>query len=192
MWYLRSLERAGVIQKLPILEHKNGLVLFNTRVPVSGTSSILFPKRKQSFHALLNISLFWDTKLYHSSDDMTKNISPSWIHTRTLSIYSSLSRMRISFLRSWASIQKINIKMLSQELCFPWFEKKLPLNERFMLTTQDSIGLLKMLCTCISSLSGGMESEWKAAAHCSVLKTLGVGVWIQPYTSGLTYSSCVC
>ena len=43
MWYLRSLERAGVIQKLTILECKNGLVLSNTHVPVSGTSSILFP-----------------------------------------------------------------------------------------------------------------------------------------------------
>ena len=45
MWYLRSLERAGVIQKLTILESKNGLVLSNTRVPVSGTWSILFPTR---------------------------------------------------------------------------------------------------------------------------------------------------
>ena len=43
MWYLRSLELAGVIQKLTILERKNGLVLSNTRVPVSGTWSILFP-----------------------------------------------------------------------------------------------------------------------------------------------------
>ena len=37
MWYLRPLERAGDIQKLTILERKNGLVLSNTRVPVSGT-----------------------------------------------------------------------------------------------------------------------------------------------------------
>ena len=43
MWSLRSLEHASVIQKLTILEHKNGLVLSNTRVPVSGTWSILFP-----------------------------------------------------------------------------------------------------------------------------------------------------
>ena len=43
MWYLRSLERASVIQKLTILERKNCLVLSNTRVPVSGTWSILFP-----------------------------------------------------------------------------------------------------------------------------------------------------
>ena len=43
MWYLRSLEHAGVIQKLTILKWKNGLVLSNTHVPVSGTSSILFP-----------------------------------------------------------------------------------------------------------------------------------------------------
>ena len=45
MWYLRSLEHVGVIQKLTILECKNGIVLSNTRVPVSGTWSILFPKR---------------------------------------------------------------------------------------------------------------------------------------------------
>ena len=44
MCYLRPLEHAGVIQKLTILERKNGLVLVNTRVPVSGTWSILFPK----------------------------------------------------------------------------------------------------------------------------------------------------
>ena len=43
MWYLRSLERAGVIQKFAILEPENGLALSNTRVPVSGTESILFP-----------------------------------------------------------------------------------------------------------------------------------------------------
>ena len=43
LWYLCSLECAGVIQKLTILECKNDLVLSNTRVPVSGTWSILFP-----------------------------------------------------------------------------------------------------------------------------------------------------
>ena len=43
-WYLHSLECASVIQKLTILEHKNDLVLSSTRVPVSGTWSILFPK----------------------------------------------------------------------------------------------------------------------------------------------------
>ena len=43
MWYLSSLEHASVIQKLTILEHKNGLVLSNTHVPVSGTWSLLFP-----------------------------------------------------------------------------------------------------------------------------------------------------
>ena len=50
MWYLRSLEHAGVIQKLTILEHKNGLVLSNTRVPVSGTWSLLFPKLAHPAH----------------------------------------------------------------------------------------------------------------------------------------------
>ena len=47
MWYLRSLEHADVIQEFMILERKNGLVLFNTRVPVSGTWSILFPMQLQ-------------------------------------------------------------------------------------------------------------------------------------------------
>ena len=37
MWYLHSLECAGVIKKLTILERINGLVLSNTRVPVSAT-----------------------------------------------------------------------------------------------------------------------------------------------------------
>ena len=37
MLYLGSLEHAGVIQKLTILESKNGLVLANTRVLVSET-----------------------------------------------------------------------------------------------------------------------------------------------------------
>ena len=39
MWYLHSVECAGVIQKLTILEleYKNGVVLANTRVPVFGT-----------------------------------------------------------------------------------------------------------------------------------------------------------
>ena len=57
MWYLRSLEHAGVIQKLSILERKNGLVLSNTRVPVSGTWSILFPKK--FWGGCPNIGLLW-------------------------------------------------------------------------------------------------------------------------------------
>ena len=49
-----SFKHAGVIQKLKILERKNDLVLANTRVPVSGTWSILFPKalfRQSTCHA---------------------------------------------------------------------------------------------------------------------------------------------
>ena len=45
MWYLRSLEHVGGIQKQTILECQNGLVLSNTCVPVSGTWSALFPKQ---------------------------------------------------------------------------------------------------------------------------------------------------
>ena len=44
LWYLHSLECTCVIQKHTILECKNGLVLSNACVPVSGTQSTLFPK----------------------------------------------------------------------------------------------------------------------------------------------------
>ena len=66
MWYLRSLERAGVIQKLTILEHKNGLVLSNTRVPVSGTWSILFPNILcKCYHCHYRWEIIWhSTKEY--------------------------------------------------------------------------------------------------------------------------------
>ena len=39
--------------------------------------------------------------------------------------------------------------------------KKIQLQERFMLTTQDFIGHLKTLCMSILLLSSGVESEWK-------------------------------
>ena len=55
MWSLRSLEHASVIQKLTILEHKNGLVLSNTRVPVSGTWSILFPTFEKKYESCTSI-----------------------------------------------------------------------------------------------------------------------------------------
>ena len=42
MWYLHSVHSASVIQKLTILECKYGLVLSNTRLPLSGTLSTLF------------------------------------------------------------------------------------------------------------------------------------------------------
>ena len=55
MWYLCSQECVGVIQKLTILECKNGLVLSNTRVPVSGTWSLLFPDKTLKGHW----TIFW-------------------------------------------------------------------------------------------------------------------------------------
>ena len=39
--------------------------------------------------------------------------------------------------------------------------KKVQLQKRFMLMTQDSIDHPKMLCMSILSLSGGIDSEWK-------------------------------
>ena len=63
MWSLRSLEHASVIQKLTILEHKNGLVLSNTRVPVSGTWSILFPYSSVEDFSKIIQKAFMDFKI---------------------------------------------------------------------------------------------------------------------------------
>ena len=63
MWYLRSLEHASVIQKLTILEHKNGIVLSNTHVPVSGTWSILFPHMVP--YSMKNTSIMFPLKNRH-------------------------------------------------------------------------------------------------------------------------------
>ena len=78
MWYLRSLEQAGVIQKLTILECKNCLVLSNTHVPVSGTSSILFPLDHQfGYLSVINHPIFspqcivW-SRTYHAPFQMLK------------------------------------------------------------------------------------------------------------------------
>ena len=58
IWYLRSLERAGGIQKQTVLDHQNGLVLSNTRVPVSETWSILFfPFDNHNDYLILGINL---------------------------------------------------------------------------------------------------------------------------------------
>ena len=67
MWYLRSLERAGCIQKQTILERQNGLVLSNTRVPVpvSGTWSILFPNGGLILYELQNHSDFVLTRFHY-------------------------------------------------------------------------------------------------------------------------------
>ena len=43
------LESASVIQKLTILESKNGLVLSNTLIPVSGIYDKLFPRYQLLF-----------------------------------------------------------------------------------------------------------------------------------------------
>ena len=43
--------------------------------------------------------------------------------------------------------------------------KKVQLQEHFTLMTHDSVDHLKILCVSVLSLSGGIESEWKATAH---------------------------
>ena len=62
MWYLRSFERAGVIQKLTILEHQNGLVLSNTCVPVNPRSCPPpFNNPCNQYSIITKCSLLWST-----------------------------------------------------------------------------------------------------------------------------------
>ena len=80
MWSLRSLEHASVNQPLTILEHKNGLVLSNTRVPVSGTWSILFPNQLTICYryVVCFIAYTWET-LYYFEIPWLKFESPYYL-----------------------------------------------------------------------------------------------------------------
>ena len=93
------------------------------------------------------------------------------------SVFLLLCRMRISIF--WGqerltdrSISKRYLKAISlHEL------KKVQLQERYMLVTQDSIGHLKMLCMSVLSLAVALESE--STAHRKVINHASVQVWIQ-------------
>ena len=78
MWYLCSLERAGAIQKV---ERKNCLVLANTRVPESGTWSILFPRKQLNFFRRILSKLHKQGTLLH----VTITVSLKQGQTRTSS-----------------------------------------------------------------------------------------------------------
>ena len=58
--------------------------------------------------------------------------------------------------------------------------KKVQLQERYTLVTQDSIGHLKTLCMSVLLLAVALESEWKPySSSQSVKKNTSVLVWIQ-------------
>ena len=103
MWYLRYLERAGVIQKLTILERKNGLVLSNTRVPVSGTWSILFPS--------------------------LQSILPSFLHT----IIQDLSSIHRAWSSSWTIWLERRYRVLVMDLTCSYFLSPLSLAQKYLL-----------------------------------------------------------
>ena len=109
----------------------------------------------------------------------------SWIHTRTQSVFSLLSHMRIYVIKVMIvclidRYQKVIPRaMLLYEL------KKV--QERFMLMTfrfmtHDCIGHLKTHCKNHSSLSTGIECEWKHySSPFSIEKNTRRLVWIQFY-----------
>ena len=57
--------------------------------------------------------------------------------------------------------------------------KKVQLQKRFTLLTQDSIGHLKTLCMSVLSLAVAFESNENATAHRRAIKNASVRVWIQ-------------
>ena len=61
-------DSGGVVQKLTILECKNGLVLSNTRVPVSGTWSIRFRTAEMYTCTWQNVHYYIHDKMYMHLD----------------------------------------------------------------------------------------------------------------------------
>ena len=63
--------------------------------------------------------------------------------------------------------------------------KKLKLQERYTLVTQDSIGHLKTLCMSVLSLAVALESEWKRYSVRVWIQLQSANVWlIQVFSNG--------
>ena len=135
MWYLCSLEHAGIIQKLTILECENGLVLSNTRVPVSGTSSILFPAVvMQAFESGYE-DTYWKCSSGSTPGIMHdviwgKEVNPKKVKRRIRSLYDHCKRYssgqhlvshvwRVSFDMDSANYQ-CHIFIAQQRKCAPY------------------------------------------------------------------------
>ena len=107
MWYLRSLERAGGIQKQTILERKNGLVMSNIRVQVSGTWSILFSKKMVFFPNERHFQIWFPTrKQLHFSKESYLNY-PTKRHNFACDIYI-FSKTRGNKNKQWTHLGALN------------------------------------------------------------------------------------
>ena len=85
----------------------------------------------------------------------------SWIHTRTLAFFYRFVTCTFPFFEV-KSVLPIDRYQNATSKAISLHElKKVQLQERYMLVTQDSIGHLKTLCISILSLVVALESEWK-------------------------------
>ena len=103
----------------------------------------------------------------------------SWIHTRTQAFFYRF--VGCAFLFSEVkSVLPIDRYQNATSKAISLHElKKVQLQERYTLVTQDSIGHLKMLCMSVLSLVVALESEWKRYSSSQSDKKTSVPVWIQ-------------
>ena len=105
-----------------------------------------------------------------------------WIHTRTQVFFYRFVACAFPFFEVKSVLpidryQNATSKAISQHEL-----KKVQLQERYTLVTQDSIGHLKTLCMSVLSLVVALESEWKRySSSQSDKKYTSVRVWIQLY-----------
>ena len=127
MWYLRFLERAGVIQKLTILERKNGLVLSNTRVLVSGTSSILFPSFVIRFSCWVIVGLSLQIDMQGRKYDLLETILCKKVICQKVRYKVYPSSNNLHTVRIHWNGQKLSLvtKFKCSQECPSWFLLKL-------------------------------------------------------------------
>ena len=85
----------------------------------------------------------------------------AWIHSRTQALFIALSHAHFRFLRSRASYPIDRYQNATSRAISLHELKKVQLQERYTLVTQDSIGHLKTLCMSVLSLAVAFESKWK-------------------------------
>ena len=85
----------------------------------------------------------------------------SWIHTRTLAFFYRFVACAFLFFEVKSVIPIDRYQNATSKAISLHELKKVQLQERYTLLTQDSIGHLKTLCMSVLSLVVAMESEWQ-------------------------------
>ena len=85
----------------------------------------------------------------------------SWIHTRTQALFYRFVACAFPFFEVKSVLPIDRYQNATSKAISLGELKKVQLQERYTLLTQDSIGHLKTLCMSVLSLVVALESEWK-------------------------------